>query len=97
MARAIIGVCTLHLDLLDTFSMHEKRGLIKSLIKRLRTEFNVSCAEIDENDQLDSAVIAFAVVSNSSRHADQMLQTIVTWIEAHFHELEVASQQHEIL
>jgi len=41
-----------------------KRMVLKSLKDRIRKNFNVSIAEVEDNDQWQSAVLAVALVSN---------------------------------
>ena len=50
--------------------------MVLSLKDRLRARFNVSVAEIDDQDLHNSAVIAVAVVSASRDFASQVLQSV---------------------
>jgi uncharacterized protein YlxP (DUF503 family) len=73
---AIVGVLTLELRIDEAHSLKEKRHVVKSLKDRLRNKFNVSVAEIDDQDVHNSAVLAAAVVSNSRDFASQVLQAV---------------------
>ena len=57
-------------------SLKEKRHVVKSLKERLRNKFNVSVAEIEDQDLHNSAVIAAAVVSPSRDFASQILRAV---------------------
>jgi len=57
-------------------SLKEKRHVVKSLKDRLRHKFNVSVAEIDDQDLHNSAVIAAAVVSSSRDFAEKILRAV---------------------
>ncbi len=57
-------------------SLKEKRHVVKSLKDRLRHKFNVSVAEIDDQDLHNSAVIAAAVVSPSRDFAEKILRAV---------------------
>ncbi len=57
-------------------SLKEKRHVVKSLKDRLRNKFNVSVAEIEDQDLHNSAVIAAAVVSPSRDFASQILRAV---------------------
>ena len=57
-------------------SLKEKRHVVKSLKDRLRGKFNVSVAEIEDQDLHNSAVIAVAVVSPSREFASQVLRAV---------------------
>ncbi|MDX2162590.1 MAG: DUF503 domain-containing protein [bacterium] len=97
MAHATVGVCTLYLELPELSSIKEKRRILKSLLARLHNTFNVSAAEIDLNDDLGTAVIAFAVVSNSASHSNAVLSKTLHWIEQNAHDVVVTDQDIEIL
>lgn len=52
----------LHLSL-PCDSLKGKRGIVKSLLGRARNHFNVSCAEVDRQDNPRVAVLGFVTVS----------------------------------
>lgn len=97
MSDAIVGLCTVELYLAGLTSLKEKRSILKSLLSRLHNTFNITAAEIDAHDRHQSAVIAFAVVSNSSRHAQQVLENAAAFVEERFPEVEIVRKQVEIL
>jgi uncharacterized protein YlxP (DUF503 family) len=78
----IVGVMTAQLHLQGIRSLKEKRGIVKSLIERLRNRFNVSVSEVDDNDNKTGAVIGIAVVSNDSRFVNQQLDKIISFMRA---------------
>lgn len=96
MSRAVVGLCTLELDLTGVESLKQKRSIIKSVLTRVRSQFNVAAAEVDEQDTHELAVIGIAVVSNSASHANSMIDKIIDWIEQNCHEVEINDQQIEI-
>jgi uncharacterized protein YlxP (DUF503 family) len=71
-----IGVLTLELRIEDAHSLKEKRHVVKSLKDRLRHKFNVSVAEIDDQDLHNSSVIAAAIVSPSRPFAEKVLSAV---------------------
>jgi uncharacterized protein YlxP (DUF503 family) len=73
---AIVGVLTMELRIDHAHSLKEKRHVVKSLKERLRGKFNVSVAEIEDQDLHNSAVIAAAIVSSSREFASQVLQAV---------------------
>lgn len=70
---------TLHLH--EANSLKDKRQVLKSLLDQVRRKFNVSIAEVGEQDSHRIIVLGIACVSNSDRHADQSLDTVVRLIE----------------
>ncbi|MCU0496459.1 MAG: DUF503 domain-containing protein [Anaerolineae bacterium] len=97
MSNPILGLCTVELYLPESHSLKDKRSILKSMLTKLHNQFNVSAAEIDKNDSLQSAVIAFSTVSNSSRLTNEILQNALKWLEAHYPEALVTRQTIEIL
>jgi len=79
--RATIGKARVTLYFEDTFSLKDKRSEVKSVIRRIQNQFNVAIAEIEDLDDVRAATLGLAVVSTSSVHAGQMLQTIIDAIE----------------
>jgi hypothetical protein len=97
MPTTIIGLCTLEFHLPGVASLKEKRGILKSMLHRIRNTFNVSVAEVDHHDVWQSAAIAFTTVSTSTRHVQQTLTTVIDWIETHYAEAMIVKQDIEIL
>jgi len=77
----VIGICTIDLYIPTAYSLKSKRSILKSVISRLRREFNVSIAEVENQDVWQSAVIGVATVSNDAGHAHARLTQVVNWIE----------------
>lgn len=97
MAHAVVGLFTFELHLPEAQSLKEKRSRLKSMVSRLHNTFNVSAAEVGHQDVWHSAIISVAVVTNSAQHANQVINNVITWIEKHFPDLEMVSEETEIL
>jgi uncharacterized protein len=74
------GLMTVQMHLHGLNSLKDKRSIVKSLIERLRGRFNVSVAEVGQNDSRSGAVIGIAVVSNEKTHAAQQLDVIERFV-----------------
>ena len=77
----VIGLCTIDLHLSGANSLKDKRSVLKSVIQRVRREFNVSIAEVDKQDVWRSAVLAVVTVSSDRGYAHGLLTKVVQWIE----------------
>jgi uncharacterized protein YlxP (DUF503 family) len=97
MPKIIIGLCTIEFELPGVTNLKEKRSILKSLLARLHNKFNISTAEIDHHDIPESSVIAFTLVTSETRHAHQMISTILNWIEANYPDALIVNQAIEIL
>ena len=78
----VVGVCTLVLYIPEANSLKDKRSVVKSMVEGMRNKFNVSAAEVDDNDVWRRATVGIACVSNSQPFTDQVLNKVVDWVEA---------------
>ena len=70
----IVGLCTVSLALPAAHSLKEKRGMLKPLIAQLRKEFNVSVAEVEEQDRWQAAGLGIAVVGSEGANLHGTLE-----------------------
>jgi hypothetical protein len=94
---AAIGVLTLYLRLPGCASLKEKRSRLKPLLARLPREFNISAAEIDQQDLWHAAVIACALISADRGYAQRALETVRGWIEKNWPDIEIYDDRIELL
>jgi uncharacterized protein YlxP (DUF503 family) len=92
-----VGVCTIDLRLPGNASLKGKRRILKSITTRVSREFNVSIAEVDDQDTWQRAVLGVACVSSSASYAHRQLERVVQWIEANRLDLELLDYQIELL
>jgi uncharacterized protein YlxP (DUF503 family) len=76
----VVGVMSARLYLHGVTSLKDKRKIIKSVIERLKSRFNISISEVDHNDVKTSSVIAMAVVSNDTRFVNRQLDKIIDFM-----------------
>jgi hypothetical protein len=73
----IVGVMTAHLSLQGVTSLKGKRSIVKSVIGRLKSRFNISISEVDHQDSKVSAVVGISIVGNESRFIEKQFDTIL--------------------
>ena len=93
----VIGVCTVVLQIPASQSLKAKRRVVKSILAKVRNQFNVSIAEVDANDAWQSAVIGIACVSNDASRVHGILTKIVESITNSRFDADVVEYQIEIL
>jgi uncharacterized protein YlxP (DUF503 family) len=76
----IVGVMTAHICMQGVTSLKEKRSIVKGLLGRLKSRFNISIAEVDHQDNKTSAVVALAIVSNDATFINQQLDAIAKFM-----------------
>ena len=93
----VIGLCTIDLHLPGANSLKDKRSVLKSVMHRVRNEFNVSIAEVDKQDVWRSAVIAVVTVSGDRAYAHGLLTKVVDSIERTRLDTELVDYQIEMI
>jgi hypothetical protein len=93
----VIGICEITLHLPQSHSLKEKRQIIKSLTARIRNQFEVAIAEVDENDRWQIAKLGASCVSNSSQHANEILEHVRAYIEETRPDLSITNTETEIM
>ena len=77
-------------------SLKEKRMIVKSLVAKLRNRYNVSAAEIDEQDTHQIIVIGVAAIVPHNAFADSLMEDISQFVEENT-EAEIIDEEREIL
>jgi len=70
---------------------------VKSIISRVVNKFNVSVAEVDEQDLWQVATLGISCVSNDKRHANEVLSKVADFISDSRFEVEILDYNIEIL
>ena len=97
MVEMVVGVMQLWLALPASQSLKDKRQVVKSVLARVRNQFNVAAAEVDTLNQRQVATLGISCVSNEGRHAEQQLAQVLAFIERTRLEAEVTDYSVEIL
>jgi hypothetical protein len=92
-----VGVCIIDLRLPGNVSLKGKRRVVKSVVTRLSREFNVSVAEVDDQNVWQRAVLGVACVSSSASYAHGQLERVVQWIEEQRLDVELLDYEIEML
>ncbi len=92
-----VGTCRVKLRFPENQSLKGKRQALKSIITRLRGKFNVSVAEVGDNDLWQLATLGIACVSNNKRYTNEVLSKAVNSIVNGRFEVEIVDYEIEIL
>ena len=75
--------------------LKEKRMIVKSLLAKIRNKFQVSAAEVEDQDIHQSIVIGVAAIAPHSAQADSLMDEIVRFVEENT-EAEIMQEEREI-
>ncbi|MFC1940308.1 DUF503 domain-containing protein [Chloroflexota bacterium] len=92
-----VGVCRIKFRLPENLSLKGKRRVLKSITARVVNKFNVSIAEVDDNDLWQVATLGIACVGNNKRHVNEVLSRVVGFITEGRFEVEILDYEIEIL
>ncbi|MBZ2174204.1 DUF503 domain-containing protein [Schnuerera sp. xch1] len=77
----IVGICDIKLMIYESNSLKDKRHIIKGLIGKIQSRFNVSIAEVGLNDSWRTSIIGFACVTNDTNHANKVISRVLKFID----------------
>jgi len=92
-----VGVCRIHLEFPASHSLKDKRKVLRSIVERVQSRFNVAIAEVDRNDSWQVATLGVTCVSNDSQHANEMLSKVVHYVQDCREEAVIADYDVEML
>ena len=91
------GICRIKLHLSESQSLKDKRRVVKSITSRLRNQYNISIAEVDDQDLWQLITLGIACVSNRNQHVEETLSKAIGFIANNYPGLEIIEHEIEIL
>jgi len=83
MGTMIVGSLKARLLVRGAQSLKDKRQVVRSILARLRNQFNVSAAEVEARDHRQLIVLGFAVVGEEARDVREVLEKVVSALRSH--------------
>jgi len=81
----------------ENHSLKGKRRVLQSIVTQVRNKFNVSIAEIDDQDLWQLATLGVVCVSTDRRHATQILSKVVEFVSSIRGDAEILDYEIEFL
>ncbi|KAA0227121.1 DUF503 family protein [bacterium] len=72
-----VGVCQIEIMLPDSDSLKAKRFVLSSIKTKIQNKFNVSVAEVGNNDLWQRGLLGLALVTNEQKFVDQTFNKIL--------------------
>ena len=92
----IIGICTCEIFIFNANSLKLKRSVVKSIIEKSKNRFNISIAEVGENDKWQKSIIAFSTISNDQKIVEETIEKVINFFDS-YSEIEIINIKREIL
>jgi uncharacterized protein YlxP (DUF503 family) len=89
------GGLSIELHIPAARSLKQKRAVVKPIVEGSRRRFGVAAAEVGKQDRWQAAELAFAFVSSSAQHLDEVLAAVERFVWS-FPEVEVLSCQRHL-
>ncbi len=90
-----IGLLQIELFIPDSDSLKAKRFVLSSIKDRIKNKFNVSIAEVENNDKWQRATLGVAMVANEKNFVDQALNKVLNFIDD-YNQVEIIDHRIEI-
>lgn len=92
----VVGVGLIEVYIHESRSLKDKRGVLRSILRRTQNEFNISIAEVGENDDWKKGQIGFSMVGNDRSYINSKIDKALRFIED-LYLAEIISAKFEIL
>ncbi|RLB43661.1 MAG: DUF503 domain-containing protein [Deltaproteobacteria bacterium] len=80
----VVGTLKIEFYLSDNRSLKGKRKVVRSMVDKVKSRFNVAIAEIGSNDKWQRIEIGITTVGNDRRHIDSSLNHILSFLESQY-------------
>ena len=78
-----VGAMKVRMIVRESHSLKDKRQVLSSIKDKLKNGFNVSVAEIDEQENRQMIVLGIGMVGNESQHVRHELEKIAQALRMH--------------
>ncbi len=76
----VVGICKIDFLIHGNFSLKGKRQIVRSVIEKVKNRFNVSIAEVGDNDLWQRGKIGFCVVGNDKGHVNSVVDKTINYM-----------------
>lgn len=88
-----VGIARVTLYLAGSHSLKEKRMVVRRVKDLVRDKFNVSIAEVGDNDVWQRAVLGICLVGNDGRFVESSLDEVLRFVRG---KAEVTGEEREL-
>ena len=92
----VVGILRFTLQIPAAGSLKAKRHVLRKVVDRIRARFNVSVAEVGDNDLWQTAVVGVSAVGNDRAFVNEVLDKVLASVDEGGAECLIASHQLEL-
>lgn len=78
----LVGTLLVQLYIPEASSLKDKRQVVKGVVQRVQNKFNVSVAELYNEDLWQRATIGVAIVGDDSEYLQRQLQFVLNFLDS---------------
>jgi uncharacterized protein YlxP (DUF503 family) len=78
----VVGTLRVEFILSDNRSLKGKRKVVRSMIDKVKSRFNVAIAEVGSNDKWQKIELGISAVGNDRRHIDSSLNSVLSFLDS---------------
>jgi len=92
-----VAVCEITLRLPDSSSLKDKRQIVRSVLARLRNQFEISASEVDNQDIWQLTTLGQAYASGDAQHARNVIDKAIRYVEESRPDLDITGDWTDVL
>jgi len=92
-----VAACQITLHIPTSASLKDKRQVVRSVLQRVRNQFEVAAAEVATQESWQLATLGLSYVSGDARHAEEVVQAAARYIEESRPDVDVTDVQVDVL
>ena len=77
----IVGAAVIEIQVHGSQSLKQKRGVVRSILGRVRNRFNLSAAEVGGQDTWQHALLGFSASGSNAVNVRKVLDRAVVFVE----------------
>ena len=78
----VVGTLKIEFLLSDNRSLKGKRKVVRSMVDKVKSRFNVAIAEVGSNDKWQKIELGISTVGNDRRHIDSSLNHTLKFLDS---------------
>jgi uncharacterized protein YlxP (DUF503 family) len=92
-----VAVCQMTLHIGMSASLKDKRQVVRSVLQRVRNQFELAAAEVGTQESWQLATLGLSCVSGSAKHAQEVIERAARYVEESRPDVEVTDVQIDVL